>query len=61
MAWYEAFDKRVGEELPLLTVLREEPMERHTTFRIGGPARRLALPASMEEAVALLQLAEKEG
>ena len=61
MAWYEAFDSRMEERLPLVAVLREEPMERHTTFRIGGPARRMALPATVGEAVAVLELAEAEG
>lgn len=35
-------------------------MERHTTFRTGGPARRFARPASAEECAALLELAAEE-
>lgn len=35
-------------------------MERHTTFRTGGPARRFARPASAEECTALLELAAEE-
>ena len=44
-------------------VLTAEPMSRHTTFRIGGPADYLVSPASMEEIAAssqtLARLAEE--
>ena len=58
MPWYETFDTKQQRLLPALQVLREEPMARHTTFRIGGPARRLALPATAEELTELLELAK---
>ena len=58
MPWYETFDTKQQRRLPALKVLREEPMARHTTFRIGGPARRLALPATAEELTELLELAK---
>ena len=61
MPWYEDFDRVIAQALPGLSVSREEPMAGHTTFRIGGPARRMAFPASPEELGALLDLAEKEG
>ena len=57
MPWYEAFDREIGRQLPQLEVRREEPMARHTTFRIGGPARRMAFPKTEEEWTALLALA----
>ena len=57
MSWYETFDKEQAQTLPGLRVLKEEPMSRHTTFRIGGPARRLALPETEAELTALLDLA----
>lgn len=42
--------------------LREyEPMSRHTTFRIGGPARLMALPKSAEEAQAAVKTAAGMG
>ena len=34
---------------PALRVRREEPMAAHTTFRIGGPARRWAEPSGAAE------------
>ncbi len=61
MPWYEDFDRLIFQTLPGLSVSREEPMASHTTFRIGGPARRMAFPSSPEELAALLALAEKEG
>ncbi|KYZ77595.1 UDP-N-acetylenolpyruvoylglucosamine reductase [Anaerosporomusa subterranea] len=39
-------------------VLRDEPMVNHTTFRIGGPADWLVLPASVEEITAVLAVAK---
>ena len=61
MPWYESFDKETAARLPQLEVLREEPMAGYTTFRIGGPARRLARPKSASELAALLQLAWEKG
>lgn len=60
MPWYEDFDHLIAQTLPDLSVAREEPMAGHTTFRIGGPARRMVFPASPEGLAALLTLAEKE-
>lgn len=41
-------------------VLLEEPMSRHTTFRIGGPAKYYCIPQSAEEAVQMITLCQKE-
>ena len=46
---------------PDCEVLREESMDRHTTFRIGGPAQRFVRPSEVSECGALLSLAEAEG
>ncbi len=35
-----------------------EPMSRHTTFRIGGPADALIIPATMADIVATLKFAK---
>ena len=61
MLWYQEFDGERQRRLPALEVLCDEPMSAHTTFRIGGGARRMALPASAAEAAALLSLAEERG
>ena len=59
MPWVDAFDREMASRFPELEVLREEPMAAHTTFRIGGPARRFARPRRPEELAALLGLAEE--
>ena len=61
MPWYEEFDQKVHEYLPDLTFRREEPMREHCSFRVGGPARRMAFPETGEQLVILLQLAEDCG
>jgi UDP-N-acetylmuramate dehydrogenase len=38
-----------------------EPLARHTTYRIGGPAAVLAMPRRVEEVAAVLKLARQEG
>lgn len=57
MPWYESFDKLSGQRME---VRREEPMSRHTTFRIGGPARRMAFPETEADLAGLLDLAWRE-
>ena len=44
MSWETEFDNWTAEYLPDLRILCNEPMSRHTSFRIGGPAKRMALP-----------------
>ena len=36
-------------------------MEKHTTFRVGGPVRRFVRPGDLRTCAALLALAEEEG
>ena len=40
----QTFVKSVTEQLPQLGLLQDEPMKKHTTFRIGGPADYYAEP-----------------
>lgn len=40
----QTFVKSVTEQLPQLSLMRDEPMKKHTTFRIGGPADYYAEP-----------------
>ena len=61
MDWTIQFDEAVRRYLPDLEVIRDEPMSRHTTFRIGGPARRMAYPASREQLVLLINFAVESG
>lgn len=60
MPWYDCFDAFAARELPDMEVLQEEPMSRHTTFRTGGPARRMARPASLGQLTVLLDRSAAE-
>ena len=60
MSWALELDKKLKEYLPELQVLCDEPMSRYTSFRIGGPAKRMAFPKAAE-LVRLLELAETCG
>ena len=42
-------------------ILENEPMSRHTTFRVGGPADVLFLPESEEQLVQALSIAREAG
>ena len=53
MDWVTRLDKQMEDYLPDVRVLREEPMARHTSFRVGGPARRMAFPEKGEQLVLL--------
>lgn len=53
MLWYESFDKEIAEHLPDASIVSDEPLARHCSFRIGGPARRMAFPATSGELVML--------
>ena len=61
MLWYESFDKITADYLPDLYVEKEVPLSRHSSFRIGGPARRMAFPDTTEQLVLLQGLAEECG
>lgn len=61
MPWFDQFDREAACLFPDLPVLENAPMAEYTTFRVGGPARRLASPRSVGELTSLLELAEREG
>lgn len=61
MAWYTALDKMIGDYLPDLEWVCDEPMAKHTSFRIGGPARRMAFPKTREQLVVLVGLLQEAG
>ncbi|MBP3672527.1 MAG: UDP-N-acetylmuramate dehydrogenase [Oscillospiraceae bacterium] len=47
--------KKLATLLPQMELRFEEPMSRHTSFRIGGPAEVMAFPQNREELSALLK------
>ncbi|MCI8304166.1 MAG: UDP-N-acetylmuramate dehydrogenase [Lawsonibacter sp.] len=51
----------LAERDPLLELRADEPMSRHTTFRIGGPAALMALPKTGGEAEAAVKAARELG
>lgn len=53
----QTFVKSVTEQLPQLGLLRDEPMKKHTTFRIGGPADYYAEP-DMSRISKLIEIAK---
>lgn len=61
MDWYTQLDKRIADYLPDLKIVKDEPMSRHTSFRIGGPAKRMAFPQNGEQLVLLMGFAEECG
>lgn len=61
MDWWTELDKWVADYLPDLSMISDEPMCRHTSFRVGGPARRMAFPSSGEQLVLLLSMAGQFG
>ena len=61
MSWEREFDVWARENLPELRVAHDEPMRRHTSFHIGGPAKRMAFPARSEQLAALLAWAGSHG
>ena len=61
MRWYEQLDEKLRDYLPDLTVQAEEPLAKHTSFRIGGSARRMAFPQNAEQLVLLLNFADQCG
>lgn len=61
MSWETALDEKINAYLPEMKWLHDEPLSRHTSFRIGGPARRMAFPRSTEEAVILSGILQELG
>ena len=57
MSWFEKLDTMLAAELPSLQIVSDEPMSRHTSFAVGGPARRMAFPDSAEHLVRLMKVA----
>lgn len=54
---YTSLFRELSRACPTLELRAEEPMSRHTTFRIGGPVRLMALPRNGEEAVKAVRTA----
>jgi len=49
------FQKKITTLLPEITLCCNEPMAKHTSFRIGGPAEVMAFPQNAEELAQVLK------
>lgn len=61
MERFDLLKEQLNSLCPSLELRAREPMERHTSFRIGGPAALMALPATREEAAAAVRAAMQLG
>ena len=51
-----AFQQKIRDFLPDIVLAFDEPMAKHTSFRIGGPAEVMAFPKNREELSRLLKM-----
>ena len=58
--WKE-LSSEIRQTIPDLKILDEEPLARHTSFRIGGPAAIIAQPATVEALSKLLKFLAARG
>lgn len=58
MDWNALYD-RLTSRVPGLELRRDEPMSRHTSFKVGGPVPIMALPKSVSEAKAVVKTARE--
>jgi len=58
---FDALQQELTRRCPALEVRRDEPMSRHTAFRIGGPARLFLVPGTAAELEAILELCRGAG
>ena len=61
MACFRTLKEQLNTRCPQLELREQEPMARHTSFHVGGPAALMALPATREEAVACVETAATLG
>lgn len=58
---FEQLHSALSAACPELELRMDEPMSRHTSFRVGGPAALMALPKTVEEAQACIKTAVSLG
>ena len=55
MSNFTDFQRKIADFLPEIELRYDEPMSKHTSFRIGGPAEVMAFPQNREELSKLLK------
>ena len=61
MECFDLLKEQLNRLCPSLELRVDEPMQRHTSFHIGGPAALMALPANREEAALAVYTAAELG
>ncbi len=61
MGSYSNLKKELEQNCPELQLLEDEPMSRHTTFKVGGPVPLMAVPRSVDEACFAVSEAARQG
>ena len=56
MAWFDVFDRLMEEHLPAVRVEEDAAMSKYTSFRIGGPAKRMVFPTKDEDVLCLKEI-----
>jgi UDP-N-acetylmuramate dehydrogenase len=57
---YDGLFYRLAKELSASILLRNEPMSKHTSFRIGGPADILIMPGTIDDIKTIFQICDEE-
>ncbi len=58
MTVFTDFQQKISDLLPQIELLFNEPMARHTSFRIGGPAEVMAFPKNTGELAQILKMSD---
>lgn len=61
MAEFTEFQRKITAFLPEIELKMDEPMSKHTSFRIGGPAEVMAFPKNETEVSDLLKASREVG
>lgn len=61
MSQIESLKNKLLHSCPELELLEQEPMSRHTTFRVGGPVSLMAIPHTTRQAEAAVAIAAEQG
>lgn len=54
-----SFQEKAAQELPQIKLRFSEPLSKHTSFRIGGPAEVMAFPKNTEELSRILKVSKE--
>lgn len=60
MNQYKDFSNKLYNALGAENVIIDEPMKNHTSFKVGGPADILVVPASYQEVVEVIRLCNED-